>query len=54
VVDGIPVMVSLEAGSSEVSVELNAGETIQINICATTDILGTYPMSTIKTTVSFA
>jgi hypothetical protein len=51
--DGVPMVYSLEEGADSVSVELEEGESVEIIICATTDILGTYPMSTIKSTVTF-
>jgi hypothetical protein len=54
VVDGIPYMFSLEPEVGQISVELAAGDMVEVNISATTDIIGTYPISTIKSTVSFA
>lgn len=54
VVNGVPVVTILEEGASSVCVELSAGETVEINIYATADTIGTYPMSTIKTKVTFA
>lgn len=53
VVDGIPTYISLEDNATSISVDLVAGETVTVNICASSSNIGTYPNSTIKTNVTF-
>ena len=50
----ISTVIMLEEGATEISVELTEGQTVEINICALTDLIGDYPRSTIKMTVTFA
>lgn len=46
--------INLGEGMNSVSIALEAGQVVTINVCATTDMIGVYPMSTIEMTVSFA